>query len=192
MLKLSQKCARQTAPFVPSQATKNCFLGNNAIQTWHYTCHLDHFSAKACYTAELAPIISPSTASCASATKRMCCNLSESLLAFIHRLQSLSLVLKWVFWWNAWFVCLGKLIVCVALCLLAFKILLGTFVIQSSSSMTGRVNRVLLMMLYWFPNWITKQHSITTAQSIQQATLSKQMCLFVICLFDDVQFRILN
>lgn len=50
--------------FSPKQQ-KTYFLGNSAAQTWHYTRHLDHFPAKACYTAELAFLISPSTACCA-------------------------------------------------------------------------------------------------------------------------------
>lgn len=76
--------------------------------------------------------------------------------------------------WNSVCIMVCTLIVHVSLRCLAFKI--GTFVIRSSPSMTGSVNRVLLMMLYWFPNWITSQHSITTTQSVQQTARSKQMC----------------
>lgn len=71
------------------------------------------------------------------------------------------------------------LIVHVSLRRLAFKI--STFVIRSSPSVTGSVNRVLLMMLYWFPNWITSQHSITTTQSVQQ-TVEEQANVFF-CMF---------
>lgn len=61
---------------LPKLATKNNFLGNNSVQTWHYTRHFQHFLVSACYSAQLAfihPLLLVQPAS------TMCCNLTENI-----------------------------------------------------------------------------------------------------------------
>lgn len=133
-----------------SQYGKQEHMGNNAVQTWHYIRHFQHFPASACYTAQLAFLIYSSTTCCTVCIN----NVLQS--DWKHGSSLLLYTCHFVFWPS--------------------KLHMGTFVIWSSTSVTGSVNSVLLMMLYWSPNWITKQHSIMIAQSIHQAVACRQIC----------------
>ena len=74
------KRVRQTALIVPYQATPNYSWANTAVQTWHYTRHLNHFTAKGllhCWAGP--PIISIRCLLCSLPRQRMCCSLTGNI-----------------------------------------------------------------------------------------------------------------
>ena len=72
--------ARQTAQNCTLPGNQNYFLPNTAVKPWHYACPLAHFTTKACYTAEVALLISPiHCLLCSLPYQRMCRNLSVNI-----------------------------------------------------------------------------------------------------------------